>query len=97
MDDQLRYDLLNEIEINACTPSYAQSVRMHKAYNAGMLNKDGVGIIMSEQKANQREMFRIEGADTKVHTKGYRKQLEDFVIKACEHYRKYLQRHQDAK
>ena len=33
LDDQLQYDLLNEIEVNDCTPSYAQSVRMHKAYN----------------------------------------------------------------
>lgn len=59
MDDQLQYDLLNEIELNDCTPSYAQSVRMHKAYNSGVLNRDGIELIMSEMKANQREMFRM--------------------------------------
>lgn len=62
LNDQLQYDLLNEIEANDCTPSYAQSVRMHKAYNAGILNKDGIEMIMSEVKANQKEKvsFRMD-------------------------------------
>lgn len=98
LDDQLQYDLLNEIEMNDCTPSYAQSVRMHKAYNAGMLNRDGIELIMSEQKANQREMFRMPMEHIRKYApKATEKQLEDFVIKACEHYKKYLQRQRDAR
>lgn len=99
LDDQLQYDLLNEIEMNDCTPSYAQSVRMHKAYNAGMLNKDGIGIIMSEQKANQRETVKISAERLQsVIPKGMdAKKAEDFIIKACEHYKKYLQRQRDAR
>lgn len=60
LDDQLQYDLLNEIEINDCTPSYAQSVRMHKAYNSGVLNRDGIELIMSEMKANQKEKVSLQ-------------------------------------
>lgn len=63
LDDQLQYDLLNEIETNDCTPSYAQSVRMHKAYNAGVLNCDGIRVIMSEQKANQKEKVSFQVDD----------------------------------
>ena len=62
LDDQLQYDLLNEIEANDCTPSYAQAVRMHKAHNAGMLKKDDIALIMSETKSNQKEKvsFRLD-------------------------------------
>lgn len=93
LDDQLQYDLLNEIELNDCTPSYAQSVRMHRAYRDGILDKYAIQSIMSEQKANQREMFRIPMEQLRKYApKATEKQLEDFVLKACEHYRKYLQR-----
>lgn len=99
LDDQLQYDLLNEIETNDCTPSYAQSVRMHKAYNAGVLNRDGIEIIMSEQKANQRETVKVSAERLQsVIPKGMdAKKTEDFIIKACEHYKKYLQRQRDAR
>lgn len=98
LDDQLQYDLLNEIEMNDCTPSYAQSVRMHKAYNTGVLNRDCISVIMSEQKANQREMFRMPMEQIRKYApKATEKQLKDFVIKACEHYKKYLQRQRDAR
>ncbi len=63
LDDQLQYDLLNEIEMNGCTPSYAQSVRMHKAYNSGTLNRDGIELIMSEQKANQKSKRKSQFSD----------------------------------
>lgn len=63
LDDQLQYDLLNEIEANDCTPSYAQSVRMHKAYNVGVLNRNGIAIIMSEVKANQKEKVSFQMDD----------------------------------
>lgn len=59
LDNQLQYDLLNEIEINDGTLSYAQPVRMHKAYNPGMLNLDGIELIMSEMKAKQRETVKV--------------------------------------
>lgn len=99
LDDQLQYDLLNEIELNDCTPSYAQSVRMHKAYNAGILNLDCIKVIMSEQKANQRETVKVSAERLQsVIPKGMdAKKIEDFIIKACEHYRKYLNRQRDAR
>lgn len=66
---------------------------MHKAYNAGMLNRDGIELIMSEQKANQRETVKVSAERLQaVVLKGMdAKKTEDFIIKACEHYKKYLQ------
>ncbi len=99
LDDQFQHDLLNEIELNDCTPSYAQSVRMHKAYNSGTLDRDGIEQIMSEMKANQRETVKVSAERLQaVVPKGMdAKKIEDFIIKACEHYRRYLQRQRDAR
>ena len=59
LDDQSQFDVLEQCEQNDCTPSYSQAVRMHKAVNDGTLDKDFIIEIMSEEKANQRETYRI--------------------------------------
>ena len=55
LDDQLQYDVLNACEESDCTPSYAQAVRMHKAYNANSLDCEMFNSIISEEKGNQKE------------------------------------------
>ena len=59
LDDECQYDVLNACELNDNTPSYAQAVRMHKAYGAGELTRDDIEAIMCEEKANQREKLTI--------------------------------------
>ncbi len=99
LEDQLQHGLLNEIELNNCTPSYAQSVCMHKTHNSGTLNRDGIKQIMSEMKANQRETVKVSAERLQaVVPKGMdAKRTEDFIIKTCEHYRRYLQHQRDAR
>ena len=99
LDDQLQYDVLNACEKNDNTPSYAQAVRMHKAYTAGKLDRDGIDEIMCEEKANQRETVKIPAERIRaVIPKGYTaKQQEDYIIKALEYYHRYLQRQRDAR
>ena len=99
LDDQLQYDVLNACEENDNTPSYAQAVRMHKAYTAGKLDRDGIDEIMCEVKANQRETVKISAERIRaVIPKGYSaKQQEDYIIKALEYYHRYLQRQRDAR
>ena len=63
LDDQLQYDVLNACEVNDNTPSYAQAVRMHKAYNADALDSDGINAVMSEEKANQRVKISFNADD----------------------------------
>ena len=59
LDDERQYDVLNACELNDNTPSYAQAVRMHKAYGTGELTKNDIDAIMCEEKANQRETIKI--------------------------------------
>ena len=96
LDEQSQYDVLEQCAINDCTPSYAQAVRMRKAFSNFALTADVIQSIMSEEKANQRETVKIPTEKLRKFAPGANpQQLEDFVLKACEHYRKYLIRQRD--
>ncbi len=98
LDDQLQYDVLNTCEENDNTPSYAQAVRMHKAYTAGELTRDDIDAIMSEEKANQREKLTIpmEKLRGKIPGGYNAQQQQDYVLKACDFYHRHLIRQRDA-
>ena len=94
--DQSHYDVLEQCEQNDCTPSYSQAFRMHKADREGLLTKAVIQGIMCEEKPNQRETIKIPAEKLlKFAPNTDRKQLEDFVLKACEHYRRYLIRQRE--
>ena len=97
LDDQLQYDVLNACEENDNTPSYAQAVRMHKAHTAGELDRDGIDVIMSEEKANQREKVTIplDRLKGKIPDGYDVKQQQDFIVKAVDHYYRYLQKQRE--
>lgn len=57
----------------------------------GLLTKDVIKFLMSEEKPNQREIVKILTEKLREFAPDANpRQLEDFVLKACEHYRKYL-------
>lgn len=67
-------------------------------FKATLSEKDMIRSIMSEEKANQRETVKIPSEKLrKFAPNANPQQLEDFVLKACEHYRKYLRRQRDAR
>ena len=92
LDEQSQYDVLEQCEINDCTPSYSQAFRMHKVDREGLLTKAVIQDIMCEEKANQKETIKVSAERLRaVLPKGMDSQkTEDFIIRACEHYRKYL-------
>lgn len=91
LDEYSQRDVLEQCEINDCTPSYSQAWRMHKTDREGLLTRDVIQFIMSEEKPNQRETVKIPTEKLrKFAPSADLRQLEDFVLKACEHYRKYL-------
>lgn len=91
LDEYSQRDVLEQCEINDCTPSYSQAWRMHKADREGLLTKDVIQFLMSEEKPNQRETVKIPTEKLREFAPDANpRQLEDFVLKACEHYRKYL-------
>lgn len=98
LNEQEQYDLLEQIELNDCTPSLSQACRFKKMSQEQGLTPEYIAEVMSEEKANQREMFKVPMERIrKFIPNANAKQAEDFVLKACEHYRKYLirQRNRD--
>ena len=98
LTDQEQYDLLDQMELNDCTPSLSQACRFKKMSQAHGLTPESIAEIMSEEKANQREMFKVPMERIRQFVpKASAKQTEDFVLKACEHYHRYLirQRNRD--
>lgn len=94
LDESSQREVLEQCEMNDCTPSYSQAWRMHKADREGTLTTAVIQTIMSEEKANQREMVKVPTSRLReVLPQGLdAKKTEDFIIKACDHYRKYLVR-----
>ncbi len=91
LTEQEQRTLLEHMVLGDCTPSLSQANRMKKLSQEGKLTSEEIQKIMSEEKANQREMFKLPVAKIEKYVpKGNRKQLEDFVLKACEYYAKYL-------
>ena len=99
LDEQNQRVVLEQCAINDCTPSYSQAWRMHRAEREGTLTTAVIQAIMSEEKANQREMVKVPISRLRevLPQELDAKKTEDFIIKACDHYRKYLirQRNRD--
>jgi len=97
LDDQSQYDVLEQCEQNDCTPSYSQSVRMHRAVNDGTLDRYLIEEIMSEEKANQRETIKIPTAriKDKIPDSYTVQQTEDYIVKAVDFYAKHLQKQRE--
>ena len=98
LNEQEQQDLLEQIELNDCTPSLSQACRFKKMSQEQGLTPEVIAAVMSEEKANQREMFKVPMERLrKFVPAGNPKQTEDFVLKACEYYQRYLirQRNRD--
>ena len=59
LNEQEQYDLLEQMELNDCTPSLSQACRFKKLSQEDGLTPEVIATIMSEEKANQREMFKV--------------------------------------
>ncbi len=93
LDEQMQYDLLRVIEEQDCTPSYSQAWHMHRDFTAGTLTAESIEDTLTEEKPNQKAMFKTPMEKLqKVAPKVKESDLENFVMKACEHYYRYLQR-----
>ncbi len=93
LDEQMQYDLLRVIEELECTPSYSQAWHMHRDFNEGTLTVESMENTLASEKPNQKPMCKVPIEKLqKIAPKVKDKDFEDFVLKACEHYYKYLQR-----
>lgn len=76
-----------------CTPSHDQAIRMRKMSGEGKLTPEAIEAIMGEVKPNQREKisFRADRLRQYIPKNISPSQTEDYVMKALEHYSRYLE------
>ena len=84
--------LAEYIEFNLVTPSLEQAIKLKELSRGGILKEENIETLLDVPKANQIQKFKIneEKLFNVVPKNIERDKLEDFVIKACEFYSKYL-------
>ena len=97
LDEDCQRDVVDEIDLNICTPSHDQTIRMRKFFNEGKLTTEAIQAIMSEDKPNQREKIVLRGDKVRslIPKNIPLNQTEDYVCKALEHYNKFLRSRAD--
>ena len=78
------------MESEDCTPSLAQAIKIKKFSQEGRLNDDVILSILSEEKPNQREVYRLpKDRIDKYFSKGTpSEKIEEIICKALELYRR---------
>ncbi|MGN8749225.1 ParB/RepB/Spo0J family partition protein [Oscillospiraceae bacterium HCP3S3_D12] len=86
LDESSQRVVLEQCEMNDCTPSYSQAWRMHRAEREGTLTTAVIQTVMSEEKANQKARLKIPMERIrKFFPQSYTAaQIEDAVVKLCE-------------
>ena len=87
-EQELLYDAM---ESEACTPSHDQAIQMRNLSKEGKLTEDIIMAIMSQEKPNQVEQWKIpKNRLKKYFPSGTTQQkMEETIIKALELYRKW--------
>ena len=82
--------LYEAMESEDCTPSLVQAIKIKKFSQEGRLNDDVILSILSEEKPNQREVYRLsKDRIDKYFPKGTpSEKIEEIICKALELYRK---------
>lgn len=90
----LQEKLYEIIDMEQCTPSHAQTIRMRKLFEKGALTEEVMLVIMQEEKPNQREKLVIR--DSRVQKLLPRNlpvsKREEYIIRALEYYGKYREK-----
>ena len=92
LDEDSQRAVVDEIDLNQCTPSHDQTIRMRKFFTDGKLTPEVVSAIMGEEKPNQHEKIVLRGDKVRslIPKNIPVSQTEDYVVKALEHYSRFL-------
>ena len=92
LDEDSQRAVVDEIDLNQCTPSHDQTIRMRKFFTDGKLTPEVVSAIMGEEKPNQSEKIVLRGDKVRslIPKNIPVSQTEDYVVKALEHYSRFL-------
>lgn len=94
---ELQEELLENMEMEACTPSHDQTIRMRKLLSDGKLTAEAITAVMQEEKPNQKERIVLRDDRTR---KLLPKDLpaaerETYIIRALEFYAKHRARQKE--
>ena len=94
---ELQEELLENMEMEACTPSHDQTIRMRKLLSDGKLTAEAITAVMQEEKPNQKERIVLRDDRTR---KLLPKDLpaaerESYIIRALEFYAKHRDRQKE--
>lgn len=94
---EFQRDLFESIEIESCTPSHAQAIRMRRMYEDGDLTKQVIEEIMMEEKPNQRDKIVIRGERIKslIPPNLPVSRREDYVVAALEYYARHRRKERE--
>ena len=92
-------DVLENIELNDCTPSHAQTIRMRRLYEEHSLTPEVIADIMCEQKPNQRERMVFNGERMRklLPRDLPMNKTEDYICEAITFYRKHNREHEQSR
>ena len=99
LDREEQLTLLDAINMNDCTPSHAQSIRLKKMSQDGLLTADGVYAVLSEEKPNQREQIKLPRDELrKYFPQNYSdEQIKRDILKGLELLKRQRERNRDAR
>ena len=91
--------LLDAISLNDSTPSHAQSIRLKKLSQEGLIDQSAIYEIMSEEKPNQQEKIKLKRDDLrKYFPPNYTdEQIKKDIVKGLELLKRQRDRNRDAR
>lgn len=96
---KMQKTLCEIMDMEQCTPSHAQTIRMRRMLESEKLTEESLLAIMQEEKPNQKE--RLVLRDSRVQKLFPRnlpaEKREEYIIKAMEYYGKYRERLKESK
>ena len=99
LDREEQLTLLDAINMNDCTPSHAQSIRLKKMSQDGLLTADAVYAVLSEEKPNQKEQIKLPRDELrKYFPQNYsNEQIKRDIVKGLELLKRQRERNRDAR
>lgn len=99
LDREEQLTLLDAINMNDCTPSHAQSIRLKKMSQDGLLTADAIYAILSEEKPNQKEQIKLPRDELrKYFPQNYSdEQIKRDILKGLELLKRQRERSRDAR
>ena len=99
LDREEQLTLLDAINMNDCTPSHAQSIRLKKLAQEGLLDDQTIYAVLAETKPNQQEQLKFKREELrKYFPSGYtEEQMRRDIIKGLELLKRQRERNRDAR